>query len=61
MFPVVFPRHNYYSSVNRNNHYMEILAILQLKKDSYWILSQGLFKIKQSRDRKINNADILTL
>ena len=40
---------------------MVISAILQLKKDSYLMISQGLLKMKRYQDRKIHSNNINTI
>ena len=43
---------SFYSFSNRNNRYMVILAILQLKKDSYLIISRGFSRWKDLKIKK---------
>ena len=38
---------------NRNERFMTILAMLQLKKDSYFIISPDKFRIKRSKIEKL--------
>ena len=47
--PSFFPFHSF---TNRNTRYMAISAMLELKKDSYLIISQEKFKIKRSKIKK---------